>query len=218
MRLTPESEPARVRRTACLPAEAQGRGDRPSPSLAAVGDRARRYRQVPDHRSDERAILAYRQSVNGELTPVPGSPFATRVRGVFDTSLKHGPFNSDQVIVTSADKTLLFAVNAGSNTVAVFLIHCDGSLSHVEGSPCPSGGLNPVSVGVSRDTLVVVHKAMDPQRSVTSLPNYTSFHFSADRRVDAIPLSSSTALTLRVASASALLPRRATGQPMRCEP
>ncbi|MEP7058096.1 MAG: hypothetical protein ABI809_10045 [Caldimonas sp.] len=136
------------------------------------------------------SVLAFRRGANGELKPLSGSPFATRGRGIFDSSLKLGPFDADQLIVTNADKTLLFAVNGGSNTVAVFKIHPDGSLSHVDGSPFPSGGVNPVSVGVSRDTLVVVNKAMDPQQSVTSLPNYTSFHFTPDGRIDALQLSS----------------------------
>ncbi|MEO7338561.1 MAG: hypothetical protein ABIV63_18455 [Caldimonas sp.] len=139
------------------------------------------------------SILAFRRGPDGDLSPLPGSPFATRGRGVFDLSLNLGPFDSDQLIVTNADKTLLFAVNAGSNTVAVFHIHADGSLAHVDGSPFPSGGINPVSVGVSRDTLLVVNKAMDPQQQPpTSLPNYSSFHFSSDGRLDPIPLSSIT--------------------------
>ncbi|MEO7152907.1 MAG: beta-propeller fold lactonase family protein [Burkholderiaceae bacterium] len=147
---------------------------------------------VESNAASDNAILAYRRSPQGDLTPLPGSPFATGGKGVFDLSLDLGPFDSDQLITTNADKTLLFAVNAGSNTIAVFRIHADGSLAAVAGSPFPSGGINPVSVGVARDTLVVVNKAMDPRQSATSLPNYTSFHFAPDGRIDPVPLSTVT--------------------------
>jgi hypothetical protein len=39
-------------------------------------------------------------------------------------------------------------VNSGSNTIAVFQVNHDGTLEPVEGSPFPSNGSDPVSVGV----------------------------------------------------------------------
>jgi 6-phosphogluconolactonase (cycloisomerase 2 family) len=139
-------------------------------------------------------ILAYRRDSSGHLTPLPGSPFATRGAGVIDPSLALGPFDSDQQVVTNAERTLLFAVNPGSNTIAVFRISPDGSLTHVTGSPFPSGGTMPVSIGLSRDTLVVVNKAQDPNQSA-STPSYVSFRVSPDGRLERTPLSTTNVAT-----------------------
>jgi 6-phosphogluconolactonase (cycloisomerase 2 family) len=139
-------------------------------------------------------ILAYRRDSAGRLTPLPGSPFATRGTGVIDPSLALGPFDSDQQIITNAEHTLLFAVNPGSNTIAVFRIGADGSLTHVQGSPFPSGGTMPVSVGLSRDTLVVVNKAMDPNQTGHT-PNFVSLRVHPDGRLEQAPLSTTNVAT-----------------------
>jgi 6-phosphogluconolactonase (cycloisomerase 2 family) len=138
------------------------------------------------------SILAYRRDQSGRLTPLPGSPFATRGAGIVDPSLALGPFDSDQQIITNPERTLLFAVNPGSNTIAVFRIADDGGLTHVTGSPFPSGGVMPVSIGLSRDTLVVVNKAMDPNQTGQT-PNYVSFRVSPDGRLEPTPLSTKNA-------------------------
>jgi 6-phosphogluconolactonase (cycloisomerase 2 family) len=135
------------------------------------------------------SILAYSRERGGRLKPLPGSPFSTRGTGVLDPSLALGPFDSDQLVITNAEHTLLFAVNPGSNSIAVFHIEADGGLTHVHGSPFPSGGSNPVSVGLAKDTLVVVNKAMDPAQPNARTPSYASFHVAADGRLSAIPAS-----------------------------
>lgn len=82
----------------------------------------------------------------------------------------------DQPITLSADKKRLFAVNGGSDTIAVFDIGSHGALTTVPGSPFPSGGKNPVSIGFADKYLVVVNKNEDPGRDMTgSRPNYTTF-------------------------------------------
>ena len=134
------------------------------------------------------SILAYKR-VGGRLTPLPGSPFMTRGAGVVDPTLALGPFDADQLIITNAEHTLLFAVNAGSNTIAVFRIAADGSLAHVAGSPFASGGSNPVSLGLSKDTLVVVNKAMDPNQKQRTPPNYATFRVSPGGQLSPIPQS-----------------------------
>ena len=122
------------------------------------------------------SVLAFRRDGQGNLTPLQGSPFLTGGTGVFDTSLQLGPFDSDQNVIANPEHTLLFAVNAGSNTIAVFHILSDGSLVPVDGSPFPSGGINPVSVGLKDGILTVVNKDQDPnQNTAASLPNYTTF-------------------------------------------
>ena len=95
--------------------------------------------------------------------------------GVFDKTFALGPFDSDQNLIVNSDGTLLFAVNSGSNTIAVFRITSTG-LQPVEGSPFASGGSDPVSVGLKGDILAVVNNDQDPaQNANLVLPNYTSF-------------------------------------------
>ncbi len=131
---------------------------------------------VESNRAVDNSILAYERDPNGKLQLVQEYP--TGGKGIFDASLALGPFDSDQNITVNAEHTLLFAVNAGSNTIAVFQIGANGSLQPVAGSPFPSGGINPVSVGLAKDTLVVVNKAMDPNQPGLNQPNHASFHVS----------------------------------------
>jgi 6-phosphogluconolactonase (cycloisomerase 2 family) len=111
--------------------------------------------------------------------------------GVFDSTFALGPFDSDQNLIENSSGRLLFAVNSGSNTIAVFNIHPDGSLSPVDGSPFPSGGSDPVSVGLTGDRLVVVNKAQDLAQAGTAsgaiLPNYTTFNVSPDGQLTVVP-------------------------------
>ena len=99
--------------------------------------------------------------------------------GVFDKTFALGPFDSDQNLIENPEGTLLFAVNSGSNSIAVFLINSDGSLTAVNGSPFPSGGSDPVSLGLNGTILTVVNKDQDPaQNDNLVLPNYTTFNVS----------------------------------------
>lgn len=96
--------------------------------------------------------------------------------GVFDKTFALGPFDSDQNLIENPEGTLLFAVNSGSNSIAVFCINSDGSLTAVDGSPFPSGGSDPVSLGLKGDILTVVNKDQDPAQNANLVqPNYTTF-------------------------------------------
>jgi DNA-binding beta-propeller fold protein YncE len=133
----------------------------------------------------ENTILAFRRDPQGQLAPL--DEFPTGGRGVTPT-LRVGPFDTDQNLITNRAGTRLFAVNSGSNTIAVFVIRRDGSLVHVPGSPFPSGGINPVSVGLAGDLLAVVNmnddEFQDPRRA---LPNYTTFRVTPRGRLLPIP-------------------------------
>lgn len=137
------------------------------------------------------SILAF-ENVNGELVPLPNSPFLTGGTGVFDTSLKLGPFDADHQIILSRDGSRLFAVNSGSNTIAVFDVRNNGQLTAVPGSPFPSRGTNPVALALRNDVLVVVNQDGDPNQNLnTHLPNYTTLRVLASGRLvptDAAPL------------------------------
>jgi DNA-binding beta-propeller fold protein YncE len=141
---------------------------------------------VESNRADHNSILAYRNS-GGTLSLM--GEFPTNGKGVFDLSLKLGPFDSDQNVLTNAEGTVLYAVNSGSDTVAAFRIGANGSLSAIAGSPFSSGGTNPVSIGIARDTLAVVNKAMDPGRSQLNQPSYTSFSLTPEGALENGPLS-----------------------------
>ena len=120
--------------------------------------------------------------------PIPDGP-------TLNTGL--GPFDSDQNLLLSPDGKRLFAVNCGSDTIAVFNVNADGSLVAVKGSPFKSFGKMPVSIGFAGPTkniLAVVNKDYDLGRAnfdVTKrAPNYTSFKIDAKGRLVRIPKSS----------------------------
>jgi 6-phosphogluconolactonase (cycloisomerase 2 family) len=136
------------------------------------------------------AIFAFeRNNTDGSLKQISGSPFTAGGLGIpFTTAL--GPFDLDQAIISNSTNTLLFAVNGGSDTIAVFNINVDGSLVPVVGSPFPSGGSNPVSVGLSNDNvLVVVNQSLNPANPGSPPPNYTSFRVSPQGQLTPIPSS-----------------------------
>ncbi|MEO7599276.1 MAG: beta-propeller fold lactonase family protein [Opitutus sp.] len=133
---------------------------------------------VESNRAENNSVLAFERTTQGDLRLLTEYP--TGGKGIFDTSLALGPFDSDQNIIVNPERSLLFAVNAGSNSIAVFHIDAEGSLQPVIGSPFPSGGINPVSLGLSKDVLVVVNKAMDPRQSAGNQPNYVTLPISSD--------------------------------------
>ena len=136
------------------------------------------------------SIAGFVRGANGQLQPIPGSPFLTGGAGTQDAGISLGPEDSDQDIITNPDHTLLFAVNSGSDTIAVFHIGGNGELTPVEGSPFPSGGNDPVSLGLSGNTLFVANKSGDFGRPSAILPNYTTFQVAADGKLT--PTSDST--------------------------
>ena len=124
------------------------------------------------------AILAFRRDDEGRLTLLSGAPFPTGGKGVVDSSFKLGPLDTDQNVLIDYDRRLLFAVNSGSNSIAVFRIRPhDGSLEPVRGSPFPSGGINPVSIGLRGDQIVIINQEMDPAQNVPgALPSIEALH------------------------------------------
>jgi len=126
------------------------------------------------------SIAAFTRAANGQLQQIPGSPFLTGGAGTQYAGVDVGPQDSDQDIITNSDHSLLFAVNSGSDSIAVFHIQRNGSLTPVSGSPFPSGGNDPVSLGLRGNTLFVVNKSGDFGRPSTTLPNYTTLHVNDD--------------------------------------
>ena len=88
-------------------------------SIAQAADGAE-YVYVESNTSapNSNSIYAFRRGSTGSLTPLPGSPFLTGGAGVQYTGSNLGPFDSDSEVIVNPDQTLLFAVNAGSDSVA----------------------------------------------------------------------------------------------------
>jgi 6-phosphogluconolactonase (cycloisomerase 2 family) len=125
------------------------------------------------------SVLAFRYK-DGSLRPLNVREYLTGGSGSHDLS-NHGVLDAEQQITTNADKTLLFAPNAGSDSIAVFHIHKDGTLAPVKGSPFPSLGPAPASVGVSGDELFVANKAQDGTRPLKKTPaSYATFRIAKD--------------------------------------
>jgi len=135
------------------------------------------------------SIVSFENDGSGALRFLGSTPAGGI--GVFDPSFALGPFDSDQNLLVSRDRALLFAVNSGSNSIAVFRIDGIGGLFPVSGSPFVSGGINPVSVGLQGDVLTVVNKDADPHQNANlMLPNYTTFRVDTDGGLH--PINNST--------------------------
>lgn len=139
-------------------------------------------------------VMAYHQEADGSLKEMTGSPFATGGSGFINTAQSLGPNDTDEPLVLSADKKRLYAVNQGSNTIAGFDIQADGTLKALAGSPFPSGGNNPCSVGIANSRLYVVNKSDDANpATIDPAPNYTVFNIEASGQLT--PLAGSTITT-----------------------
>ena len=144
-------------------------------------------------------ILAFRYR-NGSFRPLDVREYPTGGSGSADLT-NSGALDVEGQIALNPDRTLLFAVNAGSDTIAVFHVADDGTLTPVKGSPFPSQGRAPASVAVHGATLLVANKAHDGVRNdlLKTSPNYATFKIGDDgsltplgRPISSPPASSPT--------------------------
>lgn len=143
----------------------------------------------------------------GNLTAVPGAPFAAGGSGIVTAMADNTPFDNDQSVTVDHVHNLLFAVNSASNTVAVFFINpFDGSLSPVLGSPFPSGGISPISIGVRGDQVVIVNQDQDPSQVVAgSTANIVTRHIAPNGALFALPSDTTFPLPAGTAPTQALV-------------
>ena len=88
-----------------------------------------------------------------------------------------GPDGTDREVIASPDGRLLFAVNQGSNSVAVFRVRRNGSLDLVRDRAVGSGGTEPVSLSIARDRLYVLNRGDEIQgQTGTIAPTITTFN------------------------------------------
>lgn len=145
------------------------------------------YVENNDFHDNKNAVLAFRINEEGKMKALPGSPFLTGGAGLGNPSQILGPDDQETPIIISADGKYLLAVNGGSNTIAVFEIHDDGSISAVAGSPFPSNGETPVSLAQKNNFIFVVNKSQNPLQKVTMKPNYSTLMISADGKLSMVP-------------------------------
>ena len=126
------------------------------------------------------SIYAYNQATDGKLSFM-GS-YGTTGKGVAEPALAPtGVLDTDKSVIVNSAHTLLFTVNQGSDTIAVFHINGDGSLSPIQPT-VPSRGKAPVSLALIRNdsVLVCLNSSLDPSRTITDAPVYTSFRVGSD--------------------------------------
>lgn len=142
----------------------------------------------------EQSVLAYsRNPSNGTTTPLPlsgnsHSRFPTGGSGIPNPREELGPEDLDNAMITSKDRRFLYVSNGGSNTVSVFRVLSDGSLTPITGSPFSSGGIDPSSLYIAGNNLFVVNKndnfTLQPNEDN---PNYRTFTLETDGRLTIIP-------------------------------
>jgi 6-phosphogluconolactonase (cycloisomerase 2 family) len=138
----------------------------------------------------QNAVIALqRNPADGSLRQV--GTFLTGGTGFANVTQGLGPDDSDQEVIASADGRFLFAVNQGSNSIAVFRIRGNGSLGRV--GTYDSGGTQPVSLGLSGDHLYVANRGDALQNQTASIaPNYTAFNVGNNGALTPIPGSTVT--------------------------
>ena len=127
------------------------------------------------------SVLAYRTN-DGSLQPTQLSEYPTGGTGAREANLALA-IDGEQELNYDAERELLYAVNPGSDTIAVFRVESDRTLSEVEGSPFKSGGIAPISTGTAGDTLLVVNKGFDGVRQIPEpqqKPTLTQFEIGSD--------------------------------------
>ena len=108
------------------------------------------------------SILGYRVA-GGKLEPL--GEWLTGGQGTIDPG-QTGALDADGQIAYDRRRRLLFAANQGSDSVAVFRVGRDGKLTPAKGSPFPTRGKAPASIGLAGNLAVVVDKAHDPRRAL----------------------------------------------------
>lgn len=122
------------------------------PAIASAHSNRAEYVYVNDNTAGTNAVAAFVRSPNGNLTPLPGSPFNAGGAGT------GGGLASQGAIQVSSDRRYVLAVDAGSNQISVLRIERNGALGRVPGGVVSSGGIRPVSVA-EHDGLVYVANA-----------------------------------------------------------
>ena len=132
------------------------------------------YTYIDGNTATANTIDGFARHANGSVTPLPGSPFAAGGAGL-GTGLA-----SQGAIQATPDGRYLLAVDAGSNQISVLRITA-GGVPVLAGPPVSSGGVQPVSVAISRSGLVYA------ANSGAGGSGYSGFRLGSGGRLAAIP-------------------------------
>jgi 6-phosphogluconolactonase len=127
-----------------------------NPDEAAISDAEGRHRfsgyvYTESNATSGNEILIYKQHSNGDLTLEGTVASGGTGVGIFEGMGLDG----QGALALSRHNKLLFAVNAGSNSVSSFRVHQNGSLTLMDTEN--TGGDNPISVCVHRNLVYVVN-------------------------------------------------------------
>lgn len=124
-------------------------------------------------------VVAFRRALDGGLTRIGAVSAGGNGSGP-PAMLPVDPLESQDPLILSDDNQFLFAVNAGSDTIASFRVQADGSVVLV--GTVPSGGGFPTSLALDSDLLYVLNAAgqgnisgfrVGTDGALTPLPNST---------------------------------------------
>lgn len=104
---------------------------------------------VVTNRQSANAVVGMTILRDGELEFLPGSPYLTGGRGSRSSQSQNGVWIHGD---------LVFAVDFGSDSFAIFRKNPDGTLIRLNDEPIPSQGTSPCSLYVSNDILYVLNQ------------------------------------------------------------
>lgn len=159
------------------------------------------YVESNNPNAGQNAVIALRRNPSdGSLREI--GTFLTGGTGQANPTQGLGPDDSDQEVIASPNGRFLFAINQGSDSVAVFRIRHSGRLSLV--GAFDSGGTQPASLTFADGRLYVTNRGNALQgTTATVAPNYTGFNVSEDGSLTPIP-NSSVALPLELSPSQTL--------------
>ncbi len=109
------------------------------------------YLYTVTNRQTANAVVGMEILKNGALRFVKGSPFPTGGKGSRSSQSQNAVW---------IDQDLLYAVDFGSNSFAIFRKNLDGTLTRLNDKPIPSQGNSPCSVCISGLILYVVNQGI----------------------------------------------------------
>jgi len=132
------------------------------------------YTYIDGNTAAANTVDGFARHADGSVTPLPGSPFAAGGAGLGSGLASQG------AIQATPDGRYLLAVDAGSNQISVLRVTA-GGVPVLAGQPVSSGGVQPVSVAVSRSGLVYV------ANSGAGGSGYSGFRLHLNGSLTAIP-------------------------------
>ena len=145
-----------------------------SASTASTASPVVGYTYIDGNTATANTIDGFARHADGSVTPLPGSPFAAGGAGLGSGLASQG------AIQATPDGRYLLAVDAGSNQISVLRVTA-GGVPVLAGQPVSSGGVQPVSIAVSRSGLVYV------ANSGAGGSGYSGFRLHLDGSLTAMP-------------------------------